>query len=160
MGAHDPAAAEGFGGAVEVGFAEGEAAEDALGFGLGFPAEGIGHVGGGHFEHGFIADRGAFLGEEAEGDAALEEDFARVRGFGAEDNVEEGGFAGTVRADEAEAVAAHELEGGLVKEDAACVGFADVIELKHGGGGKKGTRTLARKDRIARHQWAEGWIGD
>ena len=118
VGAHDPSAAHGAGGDVEVGLAEGEAGENAFGFGFEvvtvvldeggdgfvmfgrvFAREsakggiGLGHgrgCAGGELEHGFFSGGCAFLGEEADGASALEIDRAFVGGIVAEDEGEEG----------------------------------------------------------------------
>ena len=162
MGAHDPAAAHGAGFAVEVAVAEGEAAEDAFGFGFeGVAAEfveaGEGFVvdffvaalgfvfldgffeggdfggdGGGEFEDGFVCGGGGFLGEVAEGAAAVEDDAAVVGGVAAEDEGEEGGFARAVGADEADAFSVVDLEGDVLEEGAGAVGFRDFGEREHG----------------------------
>ncbi len=134
VGAHDPAAGEGAGGAVEVGVAEGEAFEDAAGFWFDFPAAVFVGVHGGEFEDGFVASGGGFLGEEAEGDAAFHGDLAVVGALFAEDDGEERGFAGAVGADEADAFAAVNLEGDVAEKHAAGEGFGDIGELQHAEG--------------------------
>ena len=154
VGAHDPSAAHGAGGNVEVGLAEGEAGENAFGFGLEVVAVvldeggdgfvmfgrvfaregaqggvGLGHGrgrAGGELEHGFLARGGTFLGEEAEGASALEIDRAFVGGVVAEDEGEEGGFSGAVGADQSDAVPRIDLQRGVGKEGAAAEGFGDL----------------------------------
>ncbi len=151
VGSHDPASAEGFGFAVEIGIPKGEAAKDLFGAGFELPApefgEGVegfvifgifespggfvafdGLLDAGHFrgsgtcefEDSLVARRGRFLGQKAHRDILFEGDAAFVRAGIAEDQGEEGGFSGSVGADEADSIFAVDLEGDIAEERAPC----------------------------------------
>ena len=77
-------------------------------------------------EHGFFSGGCAFLGEKADGASALEIDRAFVGGIVAEDEGEEGGFAGAVGSDQPDAVARIDLQRGVGKEGASAEGFGDL----------------------------------
>ena len=157
--AHNPSAAHGPGGAVEVRLAEGQAGEDAFGFGfevvavvfeehiVRFVVLGgvfVGKlpqcgVGGGHrwcdargeLQDGFVAGRRAFLWEEADGASALETNRAFVGCVFAQDEREERGFSGTVCSDQADAVAGIDLQRGVREKGAAAEGFGDLGDGEH-----------------------------
>ena len=151
VGSHDPASAQGFGFAVEIGIAEGKAAEDLFGSGFELPStefgEGVeglvifgvfesaggfvafdglldaGHFwggGAGKFENGLVACRGRFLGQKAHGDIFFKGDATIVWAGVAEDQGKEGGFAGSVGADEADPIFAVDLEGDIAEKGAPC----------------------------------------
>ena len=91
----------------------------------------FGGDGGGEFEDGFVPGGRAFLREIAEVDAAFLDDLAGVGGFLTEDDPKERGLAGAIGADEADAVLAVHLQGGLIKEHLAAIGFADFRKSQH-----------------------------
>ncbi len=152
VGAHDPAAGHFFGGAVEVALAEAEAGEDFFGFGAGlgvvkgvvldvgfvvfgrrnlaggfhlaqaFFENGQDGAAGGEVEDGFFADGFGFLGEEANHGPFVAFDDAAVGDVFAEDDGEKGGFAGAIGADEGDAVAMGDVEGGVFEKDASANG--------------------------------------
>ena len=132
MGTHDPAAAERAGIALEVGFAEGEAAEDALGLGLHFPAAVFVHMAGRELQNGHVVNRSAFLGEEAEGDAAFHHHATVVRRGILKQEGEERRFTGSIRADEADFFAPVDVKRHLAEQSAAGEGFADIGNGEHG----------------------------
>jgi len=102
--AHDPAAGERLGELVVVGFAEAESGENLLRARfervVDIPVVVVLRLelaaASGDLENRLVADRGAFLREEAEVRAAFPLDEAFVRLVLIEDDVEEGGFAGAV----------------------------------------------------------------
>ena len=82
-----------------------------------------GHFRGGgtcEFEDGLVARRGRFLGQKAHRDILFEGDAAFVWAGLAEDQGEEGGFSGSVGADEADSIFAVDLEGDIAEERASC----------------------------------------
>ena len=81
--------------------------------------------GRGQFEHGFIADRRAFLRQIAEHDIAFLHDLAGVRLFLAEDDGKERGLPRAVRTDQPDAVLAVQLQGHVVEQNPSAVGLAD-----------------------------------
>ena len=138
VGAHDPAAGEGFRELEGVAFLEAEAGEDFFRAGL----EGVIDVvvvlvgleflaAGGDVENGFVAGGGALLREVTEVGAALPLDGAGVGLFLAEDEAEQRGFAGAVGADKAEAVGAGNEQGDIREEFAGAIGLGDVGDGKH-----------------------------
>ena len=139
MGAHDPAAGEGLGELVGVTLLEAEAGEDFLGAGFEGPVDVPVVVilrleffpAGGDLEDGFVADGGAFLGQEAEVGATFPLDGAGVLGLLAEDQVEEGGFARAIGADEAVAVGARDEERHVVEEFTRAIGLGNIGDGKH-----------------------------
>ena len=142
--AHDPPAGERLGELVVVGLAEAEAGEDLLGAGL----EGVVDVpvvvvlglelaaAGRDLEDRLVADRGALLREEAEVRAALPFDQAVIRVVFAQDDIEEGGLAGAVGADEAETVGAGDVQRHVREQGARSVGLRDVGDREHRSGDK------------------------
>ncbi len=132
--AHDPAAGKGFGLLVMVGLAETEAGQDFLGARLERPVDVVIVVvfrdellaAGGDREHGFLADRRAFLRQVAEIRPALPLDGALVGLFLAEDQVEQRGFARPVRPDQAEAISARNEKRYLREELAGTIGLGNV----------------------------------
>ena len=151
--AHDPAAGECLGELVVVAFAEAEAGEDLLRARF----EGVVDVpvvivlglelaaARGDLEDRLIADGGAFLREEAEVRAAFPLDEAVVRLVLIEDDVEEGGLAGAVGADEAEAVRPGDVQRDLREQGAGSVGLGNIGNREHRkgvkeAGGRKGKR--------------------
>ena len=157
--AHNPSTAHGARGAVVVRFAEGQAGEDAFGFGFEVVAVVfekdimrlvvlggvfVGKlaqcgVGGGHrwcdargeLQDGFVAGRRAFLWEEADGASALETNRAFVGCVFAQDEREERGFSGAVCSDQADAVAGIDLQRGVREKGAAAEGFGDLGDGEH-----------------------------
>src|SRR6185437_2279514 len=87
--------------------------------------------GGGDLNDRFIADRRAFLRQMIEGNAALKNDLAIVRGFLAEKERKERGLPCPIRADEANAVFAINLQRDVFKENTTAVGFADAGKSEH-----------------------------
>ena len=142
--AHDPAAGERLGELVVVGFAEAEAGEDLLRarlervvdvpvvvvLGLELTAA------GGDLQDRLVADGGAFLRKEAEVRAAFPFDEAFVGLVLAEDDVEEGGLAGPVGADEAEAVRPGDVQRDLREQGAGSVGLGNIGNREHRSGDK------------------------
>ena len=139
MGAHDPATGERLGELVGVTLLEAEAGEDLFGVGLEGPVDVPVVVvlrdqlfaTGGDLEDGFVADGGAFLREKAEVGAAFPLDGTGVLGLLAEDQVEQGGFARAIGADEAVAVGARDEERHVVEEFTRAVGLGNIGDGKH-----------------------------
>ena len=132
MRAHHPAAGEGLRDLVMRRLSlEAEAGEDLLRAGL----EGVVDIpvvvvlglelaaARRDLEDGLVADGRAFLREEAEVRAAFPLDQAFVRVVLAEDDVEEGGLARAVGADEAEAVRTGDVQRDLREQGAGSVGL-------------------------------------
>jgi len=92
--------------------------------------------GRGQLENGLVASGCAFLGQMPDADVSLADDLASVGGFMAKNHVEQRGLARAVRADETDAIAAIQLNGGSREEGLAAVGFADVGKGNHGVKGK------------------------
>ena len=117
-----------------VGFAGGD--DDFLAGGADFS---VGDVfgDGGVEEEDVLADEGevqAEVGEAGEVDGEIvDEDLAGGGIVEAEEEVEEGAFAGAAFAGEAEAAAAGEGEVDVVEDEAVAVGEADVPELERAG---------------------------
>ncbi len=74
-------------------------------------------------QHRLLADRGGFLREMAERGVAFQLYRAIVRGVESENEVEQGGLAGAVGADESDAVAAVYLQRCILEENARAEGF-------------------------------------
>ena len=160
MGAHDPAAGEGAGGAVVVALAKSEAGQDLLGPGFeavvldgvlrrraGRPGVVLGAGSQPHggrtrdeLQDGFVSHRHVFLGQESDGGAALPGQGAFVDGILAEDEAEQRGFARAVRADEPQAVAPQDREGHVREQRSGSETLGDAGERKHG-------KRLERKQR-------------
>src|SRR5208282_932291 len=85
----------------------------------------------GEFDDGLVGDGRVFLGQVADGDASFGGDFARIGGFIPEDDGEKGGLAGPVWADQADPVLAVDLQGGIGKQYAVAVSFADAGQSQH-----------------------------
>ena len=93
-----------------------------------------GHGGGdagGELQDGFFAGGGGFLREESDGASALEIDRPFIRGVVAEDEGEEGRFAGAVGSDQADAVARVDLQRGVLEEGASTEGLGDLGDGEH-----------------------------
>ncbi len=75
-------------------------------------------------EDGFAAEGEAVLREVAEGDAFVAGDDAVVKGFDARENLEEGGFAGAVAADQAGALVRRDEPVRVFKEEFLAEAFA------------------------------------
>ena len=138
MGAHDPAAGKRFRQLVGVALLEAEAGEDFFRARLERVVDVVVVLVGFEFfaarrdvEDGFVAGGRAFLRQEAKVRAALPFDRAGVGFFLAEDEVEEGGLAGAVGPDEAEAVRARDEERHVVEEFAGAVGLGNVGDGQH-----------------------------
>jgi hypothetical protein len=86
---------------------------------------------GGDLQDGLVADGGAFLRQVAEVRAAFPLDRALIGRLFAENEVEQGGLAGAVGADEAVAVGARDENRHLGKEFAGAVGLRDVGDSEH-----------------------------
>jgi hypothetical protein len=133
VGAHDPAAGEGFGELVGVVGFEAEAIEDFAGARFEGVVDVVVVLGGLQFfaagrdvEDGFVAGGRGFLGQVAEVGAAFPLDGAGVGFLFAEDEAEERGLAGAVGADEAQAVGAGNEQRDVREEFACAVGLGDV----------------------------------
>jgi hypothetical protein len=142
--AHDPAAGERLGELLVVGLAEAEAGEDLLRAWL----KGIVDIpvvvvlrlelaaAGGNLQDCLIADRGALLRKEAEVRPAFPLDQAFVRLVFAEDDVEEGGLARAVGADESEPVRPRNIQRDLREQGAGPVGLGKIGNRQHRKGDK------------------------
>jgi len=93
--------------------------------------------GGGQFEDGFIGDRGAFLRQVAKGNAALAVELAGVGGLLPEDNREQGGLAGSVRAHQPDAVLAIDLQRGIGEQHPPAVRLGDAGQRQHDGAARR-----------------------
>ena len=162
VGAHDPAAGEGFGEFVGVVGFETEAVEDFAGAGFEGVVDVVVVIGGLEFfaggrdvENGLVAGGGGLLREVAEVGAAFPLDGAGVGFFLAEDEAEEGGLAGAVGADEAEAVGAGDEQRDVGKEFAGAVGLRNVCNSQHENGTPK--RGRVRRSTPHPRGGADGW---
>ncbi len=139
MRAHDPAAGEGLGLLVVVGFAEAQAGQDFLGARLERPVDVVVVVGfrdellaaRGDRDDRFLADRRAFLRQIAEIRPALPFDRAFVGLLLAEDQVEERGFARAIGPDEAETVGARDEKRYVREQFSGTVGLGNVGKGQH-----------------------------
>ena len=83
-------------------------------------------------ENGLLAIQAiAALVDVGELDRAADLDFAGIGLFGADQHPEEGRFAGTVGADDADDGAGRDAETKLVDEQAVAEGLADILEVDH-----------------------------
>lgn len=87
------------------------------------------------FEDGLLRVEGELLREVADDQAPARGDFATVGGVQAGEDFEEGGLAGAIAPDEADAGAFVEGEGGGVEDDAVVEGDDEVFGGEKGGGG-------------------------
>ena len=156
--AHHPAAAQGTRRPLEIGFAKGESLEDLFGARLELPAvvvrkhlkrgvvfrrviggcgkhlEGFRHPRGngtGQLQDRLVAHRRALLRKVAVIRAALPNDVTGVGLLAPEDHREQGRLPGSVGADKADPVPAVELQGRLLKKDAAMKRFGDLGKREH-----------------------------
>ena len=100
---------------------------------FGFALEGVEVVEDGEAlgEDGFAAEGEAVLREIAEGHAFDAGKLAVVEGFDAREDLEEGGFAGAVAADEASALVRRYEPVGVFEEEFLAEAFAGGGELEH-----------------------------
>ena len=168
MRAHDPAAAQGARRPREIALAKSEPGEDAFRFRLDLPVvlifQCLVRLAAGELEDRFFAGGRGLLREVAERDTFLERDFARVGRCFIENEREERRFAGAVRADKADAIAAVHLERDILEEDAPGERFADLRNGEHGTVEDEGALDLVHKQRRCRrrgsnpHTLASTWI--
>ncbi len=85
-------------------------------------------------QHRLVADRRAFLRQEAQGGVAFAHDLTGVRLFLAEDHAKQRGFARAVGAHEPDAVTAIDLRGDIREQRAATIGLGNARQSKHGRG--------------------------
>jgi len=95
----------------------------------GLDEEGVG--GEGDLEDGFVADGSGLLREIADGGAAVECDFAAIGFLVSEDHIDEGGLAGAVGADKAEAFAAIDLQRRVAQQFARSEALGDFNDGQH-----------------------------
>ena len=159
VGAHDPAAAHGAGGAMMIALAEGQTSQDPLGFGFEVVAVQLdktrhglvmlgafligkitqqfvhlGHFfadGCGQLQNGLLSGGGAFLRQEAQSSSALQVDASGVRFVVPQDKGKKCGFSGAVGTDEADAITGVDLQGRLFEQEPAAEGFTDLGYGKH-----------------------------
>jgi len=86
---------------------------------------------GGDVHHGLFAEGFAFLGKVADHGPLVALDGAGVGFVLLEDEAEERGFAGAVRADEGDAFAVVDLHGGVLEQRAAAEGFLEFANREH-----------------------------
>ena len=149
MRAHDPAAAQGARRPREITLAKSEPGEDAFRFRLDFPVvlifQRLVRLAAGAARGPILRRRRGLLREVAERDILLDRDFARVGRCVIENEREERRFAGAVRADKADAIAAVHLERDILEEDAPGERFADLRNGEHRGNGNCSRDGLDRK---------------
>ena len=100
---------------------------------FGFALEGVEVVEDGEalVEDGLAAQGEAILREVAEGHAFDAGELAVVEGFDAGEDLEQGGFAGAVAADEAGALVGRDEPVGVFKEEFLAEALAGAGELEH-----------------------------
>ncbi len=174
VGAHDPAAGERPGGPMVIALAKTKPGEDLFGARLegivldrkivcgvgGSPGRGPALArssrGGAHRElqDGLLTGRGAFLGQEADGGAALPGQSALFGRILAKDDSEQGCLACAICADESKAVAPQDGKRHLLEQGARSEMFGEAGDSKHGD--REESRGNGPPSRLGCHQNQSG----